>query len=395
MRPHPRNLLLPGILWLALSVQSQTSTPIPATFFGMHVSSPDHHWPTIPFGSLAKCDGAVWYVIQQKSRNDFYWWPVDRCVRAAEEHGMDFFVATEGIPPWAARDSSSCYAPGGHTERMRCSSGVRNMGDWDNFVSALVTRYKGKLIYELWNEPHGGEQQEGGTVKDLVELTQHEYNIIRSIDSKATILSPSFPSFGYMDQYFANGGPRGVDGITFHGNAAEPEELLQNIRQVRQIAAKYGMANQPLWATEGGHWGRRDLSPQARAAFVARVELLYWSAGVVRHYWYAWDNPNFGTLWQPDAGLTAAGKAYQQIYQWMVGAVLDKPCESQGATWTCKLSRPGGYEALAVWRTTGSSSYPPARQYTQYRNLDGDTFPIDGSVTIGIKPILLEKPARN
>jgi polysaccharide biosynthesis protein PslG len=395
MRLH-ETLLLLTLLSVSVTVTTEsqiTSTPIPPSFFGLHVVEVERHWPSIPFGSLGKCQGAVWYIIQGESRDNFKWKPVDRCVDAAEQHHMDVFFATEGVPQWAAKDPSSCYGPPAHPERRRCRSTVRNIKDWDNFITALAERYKGKLIYELWNEPHNGREPEVGSVKDMVELTTHEYNIIRSIDPHAIILAPSISTIDYMNEYYAEGGPRGVDGVTFHGNAAEPEELLNKINQIREVLAKYGMTDKPLWATEGGHWGSRDLSPDERAAFVGRVELLYWSRGVVRHYWYGWDNPHWGTLWDEYGGLQPAGKAYEQIYKWMVGAVMDKPCTSEGTTWTCGFTRQGGYEALAIWNTSGSSGFTPNSQYKQYRDLDGNTSPIKGPVNIGIKPILLEKPA--
>jgi hypothetical protein len=100
---------------------------------------------------------------------------------------------------------------------------VTNIKDWDDYVTALVTRYKGRIqIYELWNEPNGSFT---GTMADLVTLTAHMYNISRSIDHDAFILSPSPSTSGigsYIDNYFAAGGPTGVDGISFHTYTADP-----------------------------------------------------------------------------------------------------------------------------------------------------------------------------
>lgn len=157
--------------------------------------------------------------------------------------------------------------------------------------------------------------------------------------------------------------------------------------------AKYGMQNKPLWATEGGHWGRLALSPDEQAAFVGRIEMLFWSWGVARHYWYSWGDPTWGALWDQTNGYHPGAKAYQNVHEWMVGAVMEKPCSESQSIWTCGFARPGGYEGLAVWNTSGPSIYTAPSQYTQYRDLDGNVFAVRASVSIGPKPILLEKLA--
>jgi hypothetical protein len=84
----------------------------------------------------------------------------------------------------------------------------------------------------------------------------------------------------------------------------------------------------------------------------------------------------------------------------MVGATMAAPCTFSGPTTpdmptgtigACLLTRPGGYQALAVWNTNGPSAYTAAATYTRYRDLDGNTVPITGPITIGYKPILLER----
>ena len=132
---------------------------------------------------------------------------------------------------------------------------------------------------------------------------------------------------------------------------------------------------------------------------MARHYLLLWSLGVSSYEWYAWDYN--GTDWQDGqlwtystrGPLNAAGIAYQQLYYWMVGAVMSQPATNQGSVYTCGFTRPGGYQALAVWNTnrTSTSSFTVPSGYVQYRDLAGNLYSISGStVTIGIEPILLE-----
>jgi hypothetical protein len=90
-------------------------------------------------------------------------------------------------------------------------------------------------------------------------------------------------------------------------------------------------------------------------------------------------------------GPNEAGVAFNQIYKWMVGATMSDKCIRGGnGTWTCGLSRGGGYQAQAVWNESYSTYNVPS-QYRQYRDLAGGIHSISGgAVSIGPKPILLE-----
>ena len=172
--------------------------------------------------------------------------------------------SNSGVPRWAATNSSSCHV---NAYGTYCSSGVTDVQDWNNFITDLVTRYKGRIqVYELWNEP---QQYFTGTMAQLVTLTQNEYNIIRSIDPQAIILSPSIVSYGYpyLDSYFAAGGPRNVNAVSMHTYPDPNNDIAETITTsmtagVRTVEAKYGISGKPLWDTEGS-WvmHRVELSP--------------------------------------------------------------------------------------------------------------------------------------
>jgi len=363
----------------------QSPNEIPSTFFGMTLMN-NADWPQISVGALGKGSMDRWPDLEPQ-RGDFDWHSMDAWVSIADRQGVDIFFSSNFVPPWAAADQTTCFlSPSGSN---LCTSTVANIEEWDDFITAVATRYKGKLIYELWNEPDASSFT--GTVADMVTLTTHEYNIIRSIDPGALILSPSPTSggSGYMDQYFAAGGPTGVDVVTFHSYHSAPELKLNDIHNIQAVMAKYNLSSKPLWDTEGS-WGTYSLTSDEQVGYVARDYLLHWSEGIPRYYWYAWDNANSGTLWGPTTGPRAAAVAYQQVYNWMAGATMSSPCAmASDSTWTCTLTRPGGYQALAVWNSATTMSYAPAGRYKEYLDLAGNTNPMNGSVTIGYNPILL------
>jgi hypothetical protein len=156
--------------------------------------------------------------------------------------------------------------------------------------------------------------------------------------------------------------------------------------------AKYGITA-PAWITEGG-WGTSTYvsDANAQAAFLAQRYLLIWPRGAQRFYWYQWDNPNWGTLWDATTGVHKAGIAYQQVYNWMVGASAAPCVKASDSTWTCGLTRSNQYQAEAVWNTTTAKTLVVPPQFTRYRDLSGNTYPVaaGGTVTVGNLPILLE-----
>ena len=374
--------------------------PIPASFFGMSVISPNI-WPSVAFGAFGKGGETTWPYLEP-AKGQFNWSRMDTFVANAKAHGDTIYWTNHGVPQWAAADTSKCSAPQGIED---CSSTVQNIADWDEFCTALVQRYKGQIMmYELWNEPNTSHFT--GTVADMVELTQHLYNAVRANDPAALIATPSATNATWLSNYFAAGGPTGVDIVAVHGylNAADQPESIATLKAIpwHPVMLQYGLANKPIWDTEGS-WGQDSvaaLDPAAEAAFLARYYILHWSAGITTFYWYAWDEPNWGTLWSSNT-VSKAGVAYNQVDQWMTGATMPQPCSVQGTVYACSFTRSNGYSALAVWDssktcTTGggctTSNYTAPKSFVQYRDLTGLVTPVQSGqvVLIGARPILFE-----
>ena len=378
---------------------------IPSTYFGMHISENIGHWPKGYIGSLGKGSGVYWPFIE-RSKGVYEWSRLDEWVNGAEANGVPFYYSNDYVPEWAADDSSTCSST--DLGATVCTSGVSNIQDWDNFMTALVTRYKGKIqMYELWNEP---DQYFTGTTAQIVTMTNHMYNIVRSIDPQALIASPSANDSQWLSSFWSGGGARTVDVATTHGYPADTNVVPEVICAFRTLPLKallsqYGISA-PIWDTEGS-WGETSAlsNPDLEAGFTARFFILHWACGVQRAYWYAWDGgvPAWGQLWANFEGMNEAGIAYESVNNWLNGATMPNSCLVNGApipappalysgVYTCDLTRPNGYQAQAVWDMDGTSTYTAPDQFTQYRDLSGQTYPIPSNheVTIGYQPLLLE-----
>ncbi|MGH9433902.1 MAG: glycoside hydrolase domain-containing protein [Terriglobia bacterium] len=378
------------------------------------------------FGSLRLwATETNWNDIEGQGAGQYDWSKLDSWFQLAQQNGMTDLLYTFGVvPPWASSNPNdpTCVtsnSPPGSCDAPKDLNPDGSGPDmiWQNFVTAVVTHSNNSAdnhikYWEVWNEPDIPKEW-NGTTAQMVRMAKDAYAIIKSLDPTAMVTTPTPVNGGatnanlntWMQQFFAGGGSQYADVVTFHGylnpsNGQRPEMITSVASSLTATKAGAGLTSKPVWDTEGG-WGKdADLSdPDLQAAFVARIYLLQWSAGVSRFYWFQYGNQGEGTLWTP-SGLTPAGIAYGQVYTWMVGATLASPCSVSGSVWTCNLTKPGGVQTQAVWDASqtcsngscGTSSYTPNSTYTKYADLAGNvtSFTPGMPIQIGAKPILLE-----
>jgi hypothetical protein len=358
-------------------------------------------WPPMPIAGIRLWDTYTNWEMLEPSQGKYNWAALDRWLDLAQAHGADVLYTFGVTPTWASSNpTAKCdYNPGG------CYA-PRDMKDWDDFVKALATHAAGRIKYwELWNEANQREYWSGG-IPALAVMAQHAHDIIKVINPSAKIFTPSgvggaSDTSAFLDEFLAAGGSRFVDGVAFHGYGntipSWPEEVNHIVDAVQAVMAKRGIGGLPLWDTESS-WGPAKHLPNEddRVAFVARHYILQWSKGVQRDYWYAWNDDDYGTLWDDSKhAIRPAGVAYGQLDGWLTGAEMTAPCAmSPDATWTCGFTLRGGEQAQVVWNSSVSASstlqFRPASNFVQYKNLDGSTTQISGrSIPIGNKPLLL------
>jgi N-acetylglucosamine-6-sulfatase len=405
------------------------TTPLPSTFFAM--SALGGLYPPMRFGTLAHQDFAWDRIEPSRGRFDFSYF--DDYIAAAKQHGLvdtatntANFVMTlsSGSPRWAVADQSTCGA--------NCSAPPDDIQDWKDFITALVQHYNGVTqphikYYEPWNEFNVGSWWKG-TDAQMVALAKAAYQIVHQ-DPYSMLLTPSVAGldpFTGLTSYLQAGGARYADGGAFHGYMGVrgdvspvpmPEEdqvsgctqfvdcylsIITKATKMRAVFDENGLAGKPIYQTEGSWAKRAPADSDTQVAWLARYLLL--QAGLRSTLnlqmaaWFTWSKASFGwgTISDASDQPTAAGLAYGRVYDWVVGATMSQPCSGgSDGTWTCVLTRDGGYKAKAIWNVNGLASFKPGAGFTQYRDLAGNItqIAVGASIAIGPKPILVEKPA--
>ncbi len=424
--------IIAASVWLGLRSSAAApgpTGPVPPTFFGLQMHKPtaiNQPWPTIPFGAGRLWDSGVSWSEVNPSKGVYDWDLLDKWLTNYHEHGIDELLYTFGrVPQWASSkpNDSNCAFQG----KGQCDppddlkpDGTGANQHWKDFVAAIAAHSKNSRgahirYWEIWNEPYM-EHQWTGTTAQLLRMAEDARSIILGVDPNAVIVSASSAmktpkEQQWMENYLREGGGKPADVIAFHGyiHTGKPgvypvaADILPAVAALRKMMDEYGQASKPIFDTEAS-WGRASVmgfeaDDDFESGFLAQFYLLQWSAGVSRFYWYAWNNEQFGTLWSPDESeptrpghLHQAGATYEQLYNWMIGATMNSPCSATGdGIWTCGLTRPGGYEAVVVWSTSGNKSYAPNPRFKKLRDLNGNSTAISvRQVSIGFKPVLLQ-----
>jgi hypothetical protein len=422
----------------SVTVQPQTSqsASIPASFYGMHVNRNSSPWPTVSFASYRSLNSSYINWADINSADQRYDWRMfDLWMSKAQAGGQDVMYTLFGTPSWASSrginssnpDYSCSYVS--HNGPGVCdpptdlaADGTGTNQHWKDFVTAIINHVgPGKVKYwEIWNEWNISNQWQG-TQAQLLRMAQDAHAILKAADPNALLTSPpvvnaDLAAYNWLLPYLQAGGGQYADIIAVHGYVQKrgevcpsscpvPELVAAILDKTRAVMAATGQQSKPLFDTEGS-WGVSTgmTDPDLEAAFVGRFYLIQLggttaSKGFDKFYWFGWDYTNTGGLYNPTTGtLTSSGIAYEQIYNWTVGATLS-PCTANGTLWSCGITRPGGYQALAIWDTSQSCakgvcsilSITVDPVYMQYGDLAGNTSVIvNNIVPVSLKPILLQ-----
>lgn len=264
-----------------------------------------------------------WREIEGAGKGQFDWNQADWVVNLAhDKFGLNILARVDRQPGWAT---------GG-----RCSTGVEmgppdDLQDWADFLTALATRYKGRIAaYAVWNEPNLAREWCGlpPDPAGYMRLLQTAYKAIKAADPNAIVISAGLSPTGgpmpiamedteYLEKmYLAAGGSMvgyaDVVGVHAPGFKAPPElspdEVMadqarwgrgryftfRRVEDLRAIMEKYGDTDRQVAILEMG-W-TTDPRPDSPYHWHA-VTVQQQADNLVRAFQYA------ETYWSPWIGL--------------------------------------------------------------------------------------------
>ena len=173
---------------------------------------------------------------KQKGQYDWAW--LDKIINDATKRGLQPWLETSYGNP--------IYAGGGG---INLSAGIPTseeaLSAWDQWVAALVTRYKEKVKeWEVWNEPNFGDNEINQPEK-VAELNIRTAEIIKRIQPEAKIsgLSMGHIDLKYADVFFKTIHQQGkmnlFDNMTYHDYVYNPDANYEHVAALRTVLDQY------------------------------------------------------------------------------------------------------------------------------------------------------------
>ncbi len=241
------------------------------------------------------------------------------------------------------------------------------------FVSALVSRYKGKgILWELWNEPNIGFWKPKPNVNDYMAWCKAVVPAIRKADSDACIVAPATSGIphAFMKRCFELGLLELVDGVTVHPyRRIAPETALREYRRLDRLIRRHT----PMTHKNGrrkhipilsGEWGYSTtwIPDELQGKYLPRQWLSNMAAGIPISIWYDWHDDgkdpdekehNFGTVawdYKPKPAYVAMKTLIRQLRGYVIVHRIELTSDDDFAV----VARKGDRFKLAVW-TTGDT----------------------------------------
>lgn len=360
----------------ASSAATVPSVPgLPASLVGMQVEGAEvEAWPSAPFGTLRLWDnGTAWSQIEL-AKGEFKWDNLDGVLANADSKGMtDILMVLGTTPEWAVK-KGAVEKGKDHYPQPGAASAPANLADWDDWVTAVVTRYKGRISsYEIWNEANLKNFYDG-TPEELAEMTARAYKIIKAADPEALVVSASpalrlsarFDAFypTYLAALAKADWP--VDVLSLHaypsgeGNPLVRGALIETFKSA--VSEAGAPADIPIWDTElnyglagPGDIPKTDITGPAAAGWIVRTYIDNLRFGIERAYWYIWTQKPYPLLGIQAYPGSDGEQGFFAIDNWVVGSQFEGCTDTAGAV-TCNFTR-DGQKSIVAWAETGDAAY--------------------------------------
>lgn len=243
-----------------------------------------------------------WEAIES-TKGTFAWDTYDKPMQVAAQADLKVLGLLGYAATWARRDSAVYTSP------------PRDVADYSNFVYQVVNRYKGQIKHwEIWNEPDSPvfwpPKPDAAAYTALLKAA---YAAAKRADPSCHVLTAGLlvgmnhrDNWVFLEDMYRQGAKEFFDILAWHAycDPRSPEEggYAERLKTLRQIMAKHGDADKPLWLTEEG-WATapghaRSVGAATQAQYMVRAHVLSLAAhGVEKYFWFLFRD---GGNWESD-----------------------------------------------------------------------------------------------
>lgn len=155
-------------------------------------------------------------------------------------------AAARGVAPWVELSYGNPIYEGGGEAKLagHIPTSKEGLEAWDNWVKAIVTRYKNQVPqWEIWNEPDLNPKHTGRQIGEFYVRTAR---IVKSIQPDAKLIALGMASItrldftrDFMEYLEQNKALDLIDILTFHGYRHNPDTSYPHIERLRSIVWSY------------------------------------------------------------------------------------------------------------------------------------------------------------
>ncbi len=256
--------------------------------------------------SWDRCD--FWWHRIEPEKGRFVWRDYDRVVDEYVRRGLHIMPIL-------------CYDAAWHPEQSPNTQEYRE--EYGRFVYETVKHFKGRIsACEIWNEPNLSMYwRKNPSAEDYTELLKVAYREAKRADPNVIVVGGAVAGIdrSFIDGILRAGAGKHMDALSIHpyqGNLGSvgPEEgnLVEDIKQLRLLMARYSVTRLPIWITEMGNRTVPDpavakgrpqptgrVSDDEQANYLVRSFLLAQRVDVKRVFWFNlqdWALETWGTI---------------------------------------------------------------------------------------------------
>ncbi|MFZ5442580.1 MAG: GH39 family glycosyl hydrolase [Myxococcota bacterium] len=209
------------------AVVAVTLAAAPTVFMNGHVPSAADSQSMAALGASGVRMDFNWFDFEPQ-QGRFEWGVLDAAVDGARANGLRVFATVAYTPQWAS-SVASC-TPFASTDAAKCENKVPDVAAWRAAVTAVVTRYRGRVeCWGIWNEPNLRTFFDGTMDAYVDSVFLPAAAAIRAADPQARICGPELAGLAASSQWNGDQGTCAFGGCIRNGWERDLGQLLERI----------------------------------------------------------------------------------------------------------------------------------------------------------------------